>query len=69
MTQVKTHVQMGSGDSKRMAVAIRQIWQVHGVRGFFRGSGSLYFKYAPHTALMFLGIEFYRDRLGVPVGS
>ncbi|KAJ1641223.1 mitochondrial carrier domain-containing protein [Pavlovales sp. CCMP2436] len=50
--------------------AARLVWSGGGgVKGFFRGWGSIYLRLAPHTVIMFCSLEWMRTRLGIRPGS
>lgn len=74
---VKTHMQMagkgaGAASSSQGAgvvAVVRDVWATYGLRGFWRGAGPLYVRLAPHTALVFVGTEYFREVLGVQVGA
>ena len=65
---IKTHAQAHRGTTSKyinQSIALN-LFKAHGVRGFYRGSFSLYLKIAPHTAVVFLVLEQLRNALSLP---
>lgn len=62
---VKTVLQMTPAAHRTVGNVIRAVYGQHGVFGFWRGSLPLYVRIGPQTALVFVGMEYFRTLFGV----
>ena len=62
---VKTRMQAGKGDG--LVAVTRSVLRESGPLAFWRGSGALCAKLAPHTLIVLLATDAFRTALGVPV--